>query len=47
MKKLLALAAMLFIAMSVGTGVARADGGETGADASHTQPFWYHSGYRP
>ena len=40
MKNLMSLVAALLIAMSLGTTVARADGGETGASPSHTQPFW-------
>jgi hypothetical protein len=43
--KMLALIGMLFVAAASGTTVARADGGETGASASHTQPWYNSSGY--
>jgi hypothetical protein len=46
MKSLMSLVVVLLFAMSVGTNVARADGGETGASASHTQPFWGYSNDR-
>jgi hypothetical protein len=39
MNKLVALAAILGIALSVGSTAAFA-GGETGADAAHTQAYW-------
>jgi hypothetical protein len=42
MKKLMSFATMLLVALSLGTSMARADGGETGADAAHTQPYWGH-----
>ena len=37
MKKLMPLIAVLLVTLSLGTSLARADGGETGADAAHTQ----------
>ncbi len=40
MKKLIPLVAVLGAAVSFGTTIALADGGETGADAAHTQPYW-------
>ena len=40
MKKLIPLA-VLGAVLSLGTtSMALADGGETGADAAHTQPYW-------
>ena len=42
MKRLMSLAAVLFVAMSVATTMARADGGETGSDRSHTQAYGYY-----
>jgi hypothetical protein len=41
MKKMIPLAAVLAATLSFGTNMALADGGgETGADAAHTQPYW-------
>ena len=40
MKKLIAIAAVLAASLSIGTTIARADGGETGGDAAHTQSNW-------
>ena len=40
MKKLIPLVAVLGAALSIGTTVALADGGETGSDRSHTAPAW-------
>lgn len=40
MKKLIPLAAVLAVTLSFGSNIALADGGETGADAAHTQPYW-------
>ena len=42
MKKFISLVAILFIAMSAAATTARADGGETGSDRSHTQPYGYY-----
>ena len=44
MKKLMPLVAVLFVALSIGTNMARAEGegGETGADRAHTQSYSYH-----
>ncbi len=44
-KSLLSFVAALLVATSFGTVTVRADGGETGASASHTQPYWSSSRY--
>jgi hypothetical protein len=45
MKKLIPFAAVLGMAVSIGTTFALADGGETGADPSHTaSSYWTGEG---
>jgi hypothetical protein len=39
MKKIVPLFAVLLVALSIGSNMARAEGGETGSDAAHTQSY--------
>ena len=45
MKKLMSVVAILFFATSAGMTMARADGGETGSDRSHTSAYGAYGYY--
>ena len=46
MKRIIPLIIVMLAGWSIGQTGARADGGgETGANASHTQAGWYHSNW--